>query len=1163
MLPIRTLTVFISFFLLSSTALAQEKYPATLLWKISGKGLSQPSYLYGTMHVQDRRLFYFGDSLYSALERTEGFAIEVNPDEMMDSIFRSLGKKDTSALLKKILNEAEYKKIAKKLEKKLKVPADKITVKKLAEERKRLQKDVSRKDDMPTIMDLYLFSLARKQGKYVGGIEDVADQFEVADEMGNFKIEDFIEDDSTVRISYLEEMKKVYLNRDLASVDRMVNTSMQNEFRNLLLIKRNIKMALRIDSLSNVRSSFFAIGTAHLPGDSGVISLLKQKGYTVEPVFSSTFIAPEKYKYTVKETAWLKIEDENKMCSVLMPGTPTAMLAQEIVPMKMYMDMAEMSVYGVAVTPLTEEEVKSETFFDRYVDVYKKMAFDVKRVKNIEYKNCKGIEMYAVQNEEIEFRFRLILKENKLFIVIFGGKDEAKLYDANAEKFFGSLSFNEENIAGKNQWQLFTNEKNAFSLMAPGKIIEGLEYDDEGFGYDKYTSVDYSDGIYYMLLVRDTRPGYFIESDSLYFEEYKKNLALLTGDNIKEFSRVTLKNYNACRFSAVQVVENHEMLIEGYLVRRGNRTYVPMVVLPKEKADFPQITNFFRSFTPLPFKNSEWSKHSPGNSNVSTSAPGPFIKVVEDTLGYAYNKKVNRYNVQDKNSAASYAAETEYFSPWYWSKNDSSFFKRIVDNSTGYNDTLLSYTHSAGPFKSADAVIKLKSAPVYKKFRYILNGDTLYTFYVFQSEEELSSEQTKKYFSDISFEKKYPSSVFSSKAAGLLQALNSNDSAVVAEARDVLAKVEFAKEDLPLLFGALQKKYRKYADDYRTINELLEEKIISLNDSSVVAFVDKQYRVKNNPADSAADIQMLLLELLAHHKTASSYQLLKELLLKTPPREGTSYSIVNAVTDTLELVKDFFPAAAVLYADTVVGGGIAKLANELLDSNLVKTADILQNESGLLALANRQYEELKKDKDSYPVYNSEVITLSGRFNTKESNAVLTKYLGLPEMWVKNNALLALLKNDQPVPASEIRKFAADKDWRTSFYESLRKINKTLLFPQEFYSQSKFAESYLYTSLTGDYEVDVKSMQFVKEKTAEINGKTKRFYLYKVLLDYDEDKVPRFAVCGPFEMDKNIAAIKEADLDVYMNYDEEYSLKTIDEMFSKYLDAMQERIKNRE
>ena len=63
------------FFLYCLTAYGQKATSNnTLLWRISGKGLNAPSYLYGTIHLTDKKIFHLGDSLYAALERTEGFA---------------------------------------------------------------------------------------------------------------------------------------------------------------------------------------------------------------------------------------------------------------------------------------------------------------------------------------------------------------------------------------------------------------------------------------------------------------------------------------------------------------------------------------------------------------------------------------------------------------------------------------------------------------------------------------------------------------------------------------------------------------------------------------------------------------------------------------------------------------------------------------------------------------------------------------------------------------------------------------------------------------------------------------------------------------------------------------------------------------------------------
>lgn len=79
--------LLILFCLFTSIAFSQTKWPNTFLWRITGKGLSKPSYLYGTIHLQDRRLFQFSDSLYHFVETAEGFALEVDFNEFLDSVF--------------------------------------------------------------------------------------------------------------------------------------------------------------------------------------------------------------------------------------------------------------------------------------------------------------------------------------------------------------------------------------------------------------------------------------------------------------------------------------------------------------------------------------------------------------------------------------------------------------------------------------------------------------------------------------------------------------------------------------------------------------------------------------------------------------------------------------------------------------------------------------------------------------------------------------------------------------------------------------------------------------------------------------------------------------------------------------------------------------------
>src|SRR5579871_2249156 len=81
--------------LLSLAASAQaRRQPYTLLWRISGKDLKEPSYLFGTMHVKDKRVFGFSDSVMLAIQKCKSFALEVHPDSSVRMLFELMGKSD-------------------------------------------------------------------------------------------------------------------------------------------------------------------------------------------------------------------------------------------------------------------------------------------------------------------------------------------------------------------------------------------------------------------------------------------------------------------------------------------------------------------------------------------------------------------------------------------------------------------------------------------------------------------------------------------------------------------------------------------------------------------------------------------------------------------------------------------------------------------------------------------------------------------------------------------------------------------------------------------------------------------------------------------------------------------------------------------------------------
>ena len=63
-----------------------------------------------------------------------------------------------------------------------------------------------------------------------------------------------------------------------------------------LIVERNGRMVYRMDSILRAgTTAFFAVGSAHLPREQGLITLLRARGYTVDPVFS-TYTRPKEPK---------------------------------------------------------------------------------------------------------------------------------------------------------------------------------------------------------------------------------------------------------------------------------------------------------------------------------------------------------------------------------------------------------------------------------------------------------------------------------------------------------------------------------------------------------------------------------------------------------------------------------------------------------------------------------------------------------------------------------------------------------------------------------------------------------------------------------------------------------------------------------------------------
>ncbi|MEN0006862.1 MAG: TraB/GumN family protein, partial [Bacteroidota bacterium] len=104
-----------------STPTAPQEVENSLLWEISGKDLSTPSYLFGTIHMINKSDFVLTDKTKESINKAKLVTFEINMEDMMDmSNLMPLMMQsfmNDNKTLKDLLSEEDYTKVNSHFEK--------------------------------------------------------------------------------------------------------------------------------------------------------------------------------------------------------------------------------------------------------------------------------------------------------------------------------------------------------------------------------------------------------------------------------------------------------------------------------------------------------------------------------------------------------------------------------------------------------------------------------------------------------------------------------------------------------------------------------------------------------------------------------------------------------------------------------------------------------------------------------------------------------------------------------------------------------------------------------------------------------------------------------------------------------------------------------------
>ena len=287
-MPYRALIWFFIYCLSSYAAWAADE--KGILWRIDGAA-NQPSYLLGTIHSDDARVTNVPPSIMRVFQQADSFSGEVKMDlpSMMQASQATLLPAGQS--LEQLIDRSLYQQTVQLL---TAYGMPELVVQRMKPWAAAATLSLPR-PQTGIFLDMLLYNQAAAAGKQVYGLETIAEQIgameSLSPDLQITMLRDAVaQHDQLDQI--IEQLITAYVRRDLKALETISNAAMQQGdarvaemFNAEVVDRRNYRMLERMQPRLREGNAFIAVGALHLPGDKGLLKLLRDKGYRVSPVY--------------------------------------------------------------------------------------------------------------------------------------------------------------------------------------------------------------------------------------------------------------------------------------------------------------------------------------------------------------------------------------------------------------------------------------------------------------------------------------------------------------------------------------------------------------------------------------------------------------------------------------------------------------------------------------------------------------------------------------------------------------------------------------------------------------------------------------------------------------------------------------------------------------
>lgn len=1116
--------------LLSITPLLKAQQSSSLLWEVTGKNLEKPSYLYGTMHVSKKVAFHLSDSFFIALKSVDMVGLETNPETWLEDMLGSSYIQNFMQTSKVDLYGDAFK---------ITPPDNSNLALCLSEEQTLINPLLFRYNpgnedfEEMTYLDLFIYQAGRKYGKEVTAMEYFEETME-------FAVKGSVPDENPVEVSqsdvnrfmkdgkgFQEIVEDAYRNGDLNLLDSIyIYLYPSKNFRKGMLDERNKIMANNMDSILKTKSIFAGLGAAHLPGNNGMIQLLRDKGYKVRPVERVLINRSSKYKDKINkmfaDTDFKTYFTDDKLISVKTPyplvRTPSYSDRINYVST----DMANGAYYNITKTKhFGQIKHQDPAFIAKRLDslIYENIPGKIIKKTEIERNGLKGITLKSKTIKGYLNQFEIYISEHDLIVIKMSGREKYVKGKAGMT-FFNSIQFHLKE--SNDQFVTAGPTYGDFEVKLPTNYIDHSKdlKKDMGTNQDYIAVAEGANKDYYIVQKTHYFDYSYIEEDSFELRAIAESFYKDLNYTLVEKKATTIGQYPAMDFDLISKDSSEHLYLRS-IIKGAN--YYLLAGFTKERPE--QFINSFK-FKEIIYTDSlELHEDTSAFFSVNTYGRTPKNKRSNYNLfGSSSKKKDTKYLSDSKYITFTVPSTGEQIKIYfvkhhdYYSREDIEDYWEVKRNSLIKDNTMKisnekRYTDSIHYHFEALLTDTASSRGIL--IHYILQNGSYYKIkYVMDTIEGPTPFYTHFMENFNISDSIIGKSPFDDKMRILLRETLSEDSTTLDRVVNVLDRYIYNTTDInethyDSLMIAI--KNNNFNDDHGLDPKAtLIEQLGEFPKKEVIQYLKETFTT----AQDTTTIQIAALNALTEMRTKESFLAYKKLISEETPLPSSKYKLYSMFTDiedTIELTKHLFPEFMELtiypeYKDKVLG-----LLAHALDSNAIDVKVIESYKKRLIKEANdevKRHLSGQEKSDSYYSYdnNDDLLEDYARILTHfPKDSKITKFydklLKSTDHGVQMDIIEVRLNHNLAVHDSIYHNLAEDDETRIAIYDLLKKHDMLEKFDTTYLNQEAFARALLVDEENMGEEDSLEYLNIKKNVyTKDFSGVV---YVYKAQTGYDD------------------------------------------------------------